>query len=93
MRKIIDKISIYLAGFKSETYLHILFTILIAAIIAKLSLYTGADRTLACYLGSFVAFAIGLAKEGWDNKVEKVFEIEDIVANAIGAILFFLIWI
>lgn len=93
MRKIIDKISIYLAGFKSEIYLHILFTILIAAFIAKVCLYTGALRTLACCIGTFFAFAIGLVKESYDNKTEGVFEIEDIVANGIGAVLFFLIWI
>ena len=93
MRKCFDKFAAWLVGFGIEPYLHILLTLVVAAIIARVCLLTGADRYLAGYLSAFLAFILGFIKESWDNKVEKVFEGRDIVANLIGAVLFFLIFI
>lgn len=93
MRKYLDKFSEWLCGFNIEPYLHILVTIVLAAIIARVCYLTGADRVLAGCVGGFLAFILGYLKEVWDNKVEKVFEGKDILANFIGAILFFFIWI
>lgn len=93
MRKYFDKFAAWLVGYGIEPYLHILVTVILAAIIARVCYWTGADRFLAGFLAAFVAFALGFIKESWDNKVEKVFEGKDILANFIGALIFFFIWI
>jgi len=90
MRKWLDKFSEWLVGFGIEPYIHILMTIVIAMCIARVCYFTGADRTLAGYIGALLAFLVGFVKESWDNKTEGVFEAKDIAANAIGALLFFL---
>ena len=93
MRKWIDNFAAWLVGFGIEPYLHILCTMVIAMFIARICFFTGADRTLAGYIGALLAFIIGFAKESYDNKTEGVFEAGDIVANAIGATLFFLCFV
>lgn len=93
MRKYFDKFSEWLVGFGIEPYLHILMTIVIALFIARVCYFTGADRTLAGYIGALLAFLVGFLKESWDNKVEGVFEAKDIAANAIGAFLFFITFV
>ena len=93
MRKFIDKFAQWLVGFGIEAYLHILCTIVIAMLVARVCFLTGADRYLAGYIGALGAFIVGFVKESWDNKTEGVFEAKDIAANAIGALLFFLCWI
>lgn len=93
MRKLIDKFSAWLVGFGIEAYLHILVTMFIALLIARVCYWTGADRILAGYFSAFVAFIVGFIKESYDNKTEGVFEGKDILANLIGAVLFFITWI
>lgn len=93
MRKYFDKFAAWLVGFGIEPYLHILVTMVISMLIARVCYWTGADHALAGYFAAFVAFVLGFVKESWDNKVEKVFEGKDILANFIGAVLFFIIWI
>ena len=93
MRKTFDKFAQWLVGFGIEAYLHIVCTVFIAMLIARVCFLTGADRYLAGFLAAFVTFIIGFVKESWDNKTEGVFEAKDIAANAIGALLFFLCWI
>lgn len=93
MRKGFDKFAAWMVGFGIEPYLHIFVTMILALLIARVCFWTGADRALAGYFAAFLAFVIGFIKEGWDSKVEKVFEGKDILANFIGAVLFFLCWI
>lgn len=93
MRKIIDKITGWLVSFKIDFYLHILFSIIIATIISKLCVFTGAERILAGVIGAFIGLVIGFCKEVYDNKTTGVFEAKDLVADLIGAILFFIIFI
>lgn len=93
MRKIIDKIASWLVSFNIEAYLHILVTMIISMLIARVCLLTGADRVLAGYFAAFVAFVLGFIKEAYDNKTEGVFEGRDVFANFVGALLFFITWI
>ena len=93
MRKIVDKISNWLVSFGIETYLHILCTMIIAAIIARVCVFTGAERSLGCILGAMAGLIIGFIKEIYDNKSTGVFEGKDILANLIGTVLFVLIFI
>lgn len=93
MRKLFNKIASWLVGFGIEPYLHILITAFIAMVIARVCLLTGADRFLAGFLAAFGAFVVGLVKESWDNKVEKLYEGKDVLCNLIGAVFFFLCWI
>ncbi|MBR2778483.1 MAG: hypothetical protein IKD75_15565 [Prevotella sp.] len=93
MRKLFNKISAWLVGLKIDTYLHILATMFVAFVLARISFATGADRVLAGYGAAFVAFVVGFIKEYWDNKTTGLFDPRDILANFIGALFFFLIWI
>ena len=93
MRKWYDKFAEWMVGIGIEPYIHVFVTMFIAWFIARVSLLTGADRMLAGYFAAFLAFVIGFVKEGWDSKVEKVFEGKDILSNLVGAVFFFLIWI
>lgn len=93
MRKLFNKISAWLVSFKIDTYLHIVVTMFIAFVLARISFATGADRVLAGYGAAFVAFIVGFIKESWDNKTTGLFDPRDILANFIGALFFFLIWI
>ena len=93
MRKYFDRFSEWLVGFGIEPYLHILCTIVIAMMIARACLWTGADRTLAGCFAGFVALVIGFIKEAWDGRVTKVFDGMDVLAGFIGAVIFFLTWI
>ena len=93
MRKWIDKFSKWLCSFGIEFYLHMVCVIVIAMFIARICFATGADRALAGCLAAFVAFICGFFKEIYDNKTTKVFSKEDLIADAIGAVLFLLIWV
>ena len=93
MRKYFDRFAAWLVGFGIEPYIHILVTVVVALMVARVCYFTGADRTLAGYIGALLAFIIGFAKESYDNKTEGVFDAGDIVANAIGAVLFFLCFV
>lgn len=93
MRKYIDRFSEQLVGFGIEPYLHIVCTLVIAMLMARVCFFTGADRALAGCLAAFVAFICGFFKEIYDNKTTKVFSKEDLIADAIGAVLFLLIWV
>ena len=93
MRKYLDKFSEWLVGFGIEFYLHILCTLVIGMLVARVCFFTGADRILAGYFAAFVTFCLGFIKEGWDNKTGGVFDAKDVLADFIGAVIFFLIWI
>ena len=93
MRKWYDKLVEWLCKFKTETYLHILMVIALAALIGRVALITGADRTLAACFAAFLAFCIGFLKEMYDNKTEGAFEASDVLANFIGALIFFFTFI
>ncbi len=93
MRKLIDKISAWLVGFGIEAYLHIVCVMVVALLVARVCYWTGADRSLAAYIGALVAFLVGFFKESYDNRTEGVFEARDIAANAIGAALFWAIFV
>ena len=92
MRKIVDKISEWLVSFGIETYLHILCTMIIATIIARVCVLTGASENLSCFLGMFLSFILGFIKEMYDNKTTGVFEPKDILSNLVGVLLFFVIY-
>lgn len=93
MRKWIDAFSAWMVSLGIEAYLHIVCTMVVAMLIARVSLITGADRLLAGYIAVFIGFSLGLFKEMYDNKTTGVFEVGDITANAVGAFLFFIIFI
>ena len=93
MRKYFDNFAEWLCGFEKELFAHVLVTMIVAAAIARVCLWTGADRILAGCFAGFVTFCLGFIKESWDSKVEGVFEGKDILANFIGAVLFFITWV
>ena len=56
MKKWLDKFSEWLVGFGIEPYLHILVTVVVALMVARVCYFTGADRTLAGYIGALLFF-------------------------------------
>jgi len=92
MRKIIDKINIYLASLGVEFWLHLTAVVFIATIVARTCQFTGADRLLSGFIGAFIGIVVGILKEGYDNKTTGVFSTSDIVADFIGAAFFILIY-
>lgn len=92
MRKYIDKISGIFVSFGIDAWIHIVVVIVIATIVARLCFWTGANRALAGCIGAFLAFICGFVKESYDNKSTGVFSTSDLLADAVGALLFLIIF-
>ena len=93
MRKYIDKISQFFVSLGIDTWIHMVVVLVVSAIIARICFWTGADRVLAACVGSFLGLIVGFLKEVYDSKTTKVFSAMDMVGDAIGAVLFWLIFI
>ena len=93
MRKWFDKFAAWLCGFGIDKYIHIIFAAIVAMLVARVCFFAGANRVLAGFIGFFAALVAGLLKEVYDSKTTKVFDGKDIIADVVGAVLFFLIWL
>lgn len=92
MRKILDKFVAFLTQWGVDFYLHMVVTIFIAMLIARVCFFTGADHYLAGFLAVFVSIICGVLKEVYDSKTTKIFSQKDLIADLLGAVLFSLSW-
>lgn len=93
MRQLLEKITQWLVGFGIEAYLHILSVMVIAAIVARVCVLTGAERPLATCIGAAAGMLAGLVKEFFDTRIHNAIEPQDYAADFIGAVLFVFIFI
>lgn len=89
----IKKLTNFLVKFGIDFYLHILGVMIIAGIFGQLCNLLGATRPLAGCIGVALGLVAGFFKEFYDAKTTKIIDPKDYVADLIGAILFFLIFI
>lgn len=93
MRKFIDKVAAWFTSFGIDKYLHILAVLIICGIVGQITFFCGAPRILAGCIAVAVGMIAGFTKEFIDARTTHVVDPKDYVADLIGAILFFLIFI
>lgn len=92
MRKFVNNLTSFLTQWGVDFYLHMVVTIFIAMLIARVCSFTGADHYLAGFFAAFVSIICGVLKEVYDSKTTKIFSQKDLIADLLGAVLFSLSW-
>lgn len=86
-----DKIVERLVAYGIDKWMHIVLIMLIAWVASVLFLPFGFSRVVRGILGVLVGAAFAIGKEIYDKKTTGVVEVNDLAADGIGLLLFFLI--
>lgn len=86
-----DKFVEWLVAFGVDKWMHIVLIMLIAWVASVMFLPFGFSRVVRGILAVLVGAVFAIGKEFYDKKTTGVVEVNDLAADGIGLLLFFLI--
>lgn len=86
-----DEFVVWLVAFGVDKWMHIVLIMVVAWLVSLVFLPFGLSKAARALLGVLAGIAVGIGKELYDKKTTGVVEKNDLIADGIGLVLYFLI--
>ena len=92
-REKFDKFAEWLESFGTDKWIHVIAVMMVAWVVATVVSIFGLPRAFNGLMGVAAAIVAGVWKEAYDKRTTGLWDNKDIVADGVGMVLFYLIYV